>query len=1320
MHALQLTQRYRWAACLLLLTITLCCSPQLVAQDIETLPLILRYDAGGIDNIVKAIQWSPDGKTLYAAGWNKVVQVYQLDDATQQFRYLPQQNFRVPVDAGRAGIVEAMLLSPGGRTLIVAGSAWDGITSAPTGYLWPRSSASEKDWKQIGTITVFDTVTRASRVFRGHQGAVRQLAFVDNGNEPTQFVSLGFEYSGQKISQSVRLWSLETGEQAGQPLPLAHTLIPPSTDISPRIQAWQSTSNAVHVAVATWRIEGTTPVSDLMIWNPLQPGIPRKLAGAPVSMALQATGQGTARRLFCGGIGAATLYSVGEGQQSSLQRVTGLSNDAIPMAAAVIPATAGSAAARIAVVSVRPLPGGDKDYQLSVQDGNNFRSLGSLWLNRSVSTLPTATLIEPALAASPDGRFLAVAGSTANEIRIYGISDLIRSSQLAGELKPLQVLTGRLVRSDSAVFVRNNKNIGIAVSTANGVSLRSIAQGKPIPPDAIVVDPLTRIASTISQGWIADRSETGAWQTRIIADQHQIEVSNGTSPGRVLRLPSDFRAEGFQEDVTAHAVCAESEKNPALTAVATHAQGEPFLHLYDSETGHCLRRLEGHERRITDLAFSADGRLLLSTSLDGTVRGWLIEDLAAETIGHVGWLRGLFTETVDNQVRISQIDAESAAAQADVRQGDIVAGLLIDGILDPVESSGEFFLRISQTPPNLHKNISLRLQRAGQALDIEVPLEQGVDVRLPLFSMLVSNLIDEHAAETRQWLTWSPLGQFDVTGSALERQLGWHINTNEDVSPVRFSSIDQYRDRFLQPGLLLKLLAGEEVTVQKAVPPEIRLSLFTESGEVLAPNYEDELILRESDGQLILELEDPTGDLVQTADWSVAGQPPRSFSRVERDIWKSPLSARDLGRDQHPVVVRFVTNDVPSAEYTRTIFLRYQPAAPKLRLESPREALSTVRSEQLRLEATVDIAVKADITVVHEFPDDGHSEFTSELATSGKISRELVLKPGRNVIRIQASNSAIPESVAEYASLEAASIETVIEYAPVGPPQIVIEEVRQTDQVGRESVLVTDGKLRVEVPVITVRGRMESDELLQEATLSVAGSQMTIKDFHAGASRVLEFSETISLKPGEQQLEFSGSAGGASGVLPIEVLFQPPLPEIALITPAGRDLIIDADSFSGDLAIEIRLDQTQKYPFDYQVFLDDRLIDATIVSLAADGSTLSGNVPLTSDSSRAEDLHRIELRLTNQWGGRSTVPLTVRFRHPPKLVSAVVKRADGTAMADIVCEIEASPSRLVSEVGLRLNGVDIQALPFDANDMSRQLAADHSASSCAHRGIKSY
>ena len=118
---------------LLLLTLMLCPGSPTAAQDAEPLPLILRFDAGGIDNIVKAIQWSPDGKTLYAAGWNKVVQVYHLDEATQEFRYLPQQNFRIPVETGRAGIIEAMVVSPSGRMLVVAGSAWNGVSSPSTG-----------------------------------------------------------------------------------------------------------------------------------------------------------------------------------------------------------------------------------------------------------------------------------------------------------------------------------------------------------------------------------------------------------------------------------------------------------------------------------------------------------------------------------------------------------------------------------------------------------------------------------------------------------------------------------------------------------------------------------------------------------------------------------------------------------------------------------------------------------------------------------------------------------------------------------------------------------------------------------------------------------------------------------------------------------------------------------------------------------------------------------------------------------------------------------------------------------------------------------
>lgn len=40
------------------------------------------------------------------------------------------------------------------------------------------------------------------------------------------------------------------------------------------------------------------------------------------------------------------------------------------------------------------------------------------------------------------------------------------------------------------------------------------------------------------------------------------------------------------------------------------------------EAGRLVRQFRGHEDRITDLDASADGKWLLSASLDGTVRVW--------------------------------------------------------------------------------------------------------------------------------------------------------------------------------------------------------------------------------------------------------------------------------------------------------------------------------------------------------------------------------------------------------------------------------------------------------------------------------------------------------------------------------------------------------------------------------------------------------------------------------------------------------------------------------------------------------------------------
>ena len=48
----------------------------------------------------------------------------------------------------------------------------------------------------------------------------------------------------------------------------------------------------------------------------------------------------------------------------------------------------------------------------------------------------------------------------------------------------------------------------------------------------------------------------------------------------------------------------------------------PEIILCDAITGEFQATLRGHADTVTDLEFSADGRSLLSVSLDGTLRRW--------------------------------------------------------------------------------------------------------------------------------------------------------------------------------------------------------------------------------------------------------------------------------------------------------------------------------------------------------------------------------------------------------------------------------------------------------------------------------------------------------------------------------------------------------------------------------------------------------------------------------------------------------------------------------------------------------------------------
>ena len=1176
----------------------------LIAKEDTAEPILLIQGDGPANTVTSAV-FAPDGQTLYVGGWDKLVWVWKRNQAGQ-FVADRAASFRIPMGPGMEGVINSMDVSPDGRWLAVGGR---GVFRGSAGFrdhgkILPVSAMTKEMRADQGTIYVFDTRSGESFSLRGHLGEILSLRFADESDDLV-LVSAGREYDNSKgkFRGVVRAWDVNRRKKLRNYLYVEE----PKGRIGLAVMRSSRQLDALQVAIS---LNSRSGKPAFHVWD-VQANKFHSLPETGCAVIVHQNRFVTASNYLPAKIkrwnGTSRLQLAGEtpfARQRSMHFVPfslqPLAAQRLAVGGLGVKQVGNSMVAQVA--ELRVVGWGEPEARQHAVE---------LW--RTDSSVPRV----PYVAVSSQGDQVAVVGGPDKSILIFNTRDLDQ-----GKDEPFQTLRMNANRYQSADFVKGD---------GRGLQLVDEDQRK-------VVFDFEKGKITESTGWSADNSNVPITGVSPVRDKNS---SNGSQFFDVQTASSRLRFEMDRDSQLSKVAFSSAPQNGGLPllAVASQSKGQPMLQIHAASSGKPIRRLTGHTERVRSLSFSADGKLLVSVGEEAAICVWDLRDLD-KIVNQQGMISGLHLEDTAGGVRVIEV----GSAERILAKGDLLLGFEKQSLVR-ISSKADFFERVWATSPG--EKMVCRVRRSNTERKVTLTVDQGIDERKPLFSLLVQP--SDGDPERHRWIAWSPLGPFQSSDRQIERYVGWHFNgINGRASS--FAPLNQYREQFFRNDLINQLVRDPDQLPPRPQPDPPALDLSIEnsiSDKTAAANR----VVPTTKIRSILDV-DPSFpmDLIDSISLRLDGKVQGEFRTSSLGQWEHTLSSEALrDRKPHGLEAIVTTKETPSRRFASQILVRMQPAAPIIQgitqtqvetSEAIYSVKATIRPSATDQEFTTQILAAKNDSVVWE----------RQAKRPLTVNHDLELAEGENRFVLLVRNS----DAGTNSDMETAKVEFSIKRTakPIVPPVTVVQSLgvrnEHTGQIERHTlapgVLFTSSTRE-----IILNGYVSSSTDV-EIKLDQGGNspRISVTPYEV-AGKFKKFAQPVTLRPGNQFLTLIVTDQNQTDWnWSHEVAFHPPVPEAIPLHPKEGVLITTAIP-DATLDFAAKLDAKSK-GIDVAILVNDTRIEEKIeFTDVQSGSLVSAKIPLKIGS------NSIRVVTSNAWSQKTSQPLVIQYAPTPQITKRELK-----------------------------------------------------------------